>query len=367
MTPRPLLPLTLVVLLAGFAAHAATPLFAGSVSLDYRLVSGPTPPPSPSPFGITGLTVEAAQKVVVELGHGVGFTVKACGGCHGLEVDQAFGEVRVVDAFNVRVGRINVPFGEFNLRHDPVNFTTPSKPLPFAMGDMLEYGPLGFNLGIVPAPYVETGAEVFGTLSLGDTVNLDYSVYGVKGLTGSNDLDFALSRLWFDRNKLPAFGGRFTLSGDGWTFGASGTAGTYDVTDTRWYVMGGVDGYLRLGPVTLRAEGLFRRTDLDASAPGYPFQVVDPWILKAGWYAQADVTFGARVTLALRSDGIHRFGPPVPGSPLDPQASVLRQTAALMVRPHEHFAIKLDYELWSFVGTPFPTRHVGRLALVLGY
>ncbi len=31
------------------------------------------------------------------------------GGCHGIELDQAFGEVLYVDALNVRAGRINVP------------------------------------------------------------------------------------------------------------------------------------------------------------------------------------------------------------------------------------------------------------------
>jgi hypothetical protein len=154
-------------------------LLAGSASLDYRLVSGVAAPQNPSPLGITGLTFELAQKVVADVGHGVSFTVKACAGCHGLEVDQGFGELHVKRFVNVRAGRLNVPVGEFTVRHDPTNFATPSKPLPFAMGDMLQYDRSGFNLGILPAPYVDNGAEVFGSFSLGKTVTLDYSVAAV--------------------------------------------------------------------------------------------------------------------------------------------------------------------------------------------
>ena len=40
----------------------------------------------------------------------------------------------------------------------------PSKPLPYAMGDMLFYRPSELNLGVLPTPYVDNGVEVFGTL-----------------------------------------------------------------------------------------------------------------------------------------------------------------------------------------------------------
>lgn len=348
-----------------FASDAL--LFSGSASLDYRYISGPNPPTNPSLLGISALGLEVAAKAVVDVGHGVSFTVKACGGCHGVELDQAYGEANIVDAFNVRLGRINVPFGEFNLRHDPSNFSTPSKPLPYAMGDMLYYGPQGFNLGIVPAPYVENGLELFGTFSLGTHVQLDYSLYGAKGLAGSNDIDFVESRRYLDNNKVPAFGARLVLSGPEWALGVSGSAGTYDPADALWYVMAGVDLYGRIGPVKLRAEALGRRTDLDPAAVGYAYRLIDRFFLKAGWYAQLEWEAHPRFTLVLRSDGLHRFGMPLPGSDLSPTAGMYRQTAAVLGRLTENLALKVDYELWSFYGVAYEMRHVARAALVFGY
>jgi hypothetical protein len=348
-------------------AFAIDATFAGSASIDYRWVSGDVPPTNPSPLGINGLTLEVAQKVVAEVGHGISFSVKACAGCHGLEVDQAFAEAHVTSWFNVRAGRLNVPFGEFNVRHDPTNFSTPSKPLPYAMGDMLLYTRSGFNLGIVPAPYVDNGLEVFGSLTLGAVNQLDYALYVVKGLAGNNDFDFQLSRTFLDHNKTPAFGGRLVLTGPDWSVGASGSAGLYDPRDTLWYVMGGLEFYLRADPVTIRAEALFRRTELDPGA-SYAYQVVDPWFLKLGWYTQVDVQVARPVTLVLRSDGLWRAGLPLPEAVAqEPSAMVLRQTAAVLWRVEEHFAIKADYELWTFTGVAEPMRHLVRVGVVGGY
>jgi hypothetical protein len=358
----------LALLLVAAPAFAFDYLLSGSGALDYRYVSGPTPPANPSPLGINGMTFEVAQKVVVDVGNGVSFSVKACGGCHGLEVDQAYGELHVKRWFNLRAGRLNVPVGEFTLRHDPANFTTPSKPLPYAMGDMLNYTPAGFNLGIVPAPYVDNGAELFGSLALGKTHQLDYSLCVVKGLAGDNDLDFARSRNYVDNNRTPAFGGRLVLTGDDWAVGASGTAGTYDPKDSLWYLIGGLELYARFGPVILRAEAIGRRTALDRTATGYPFQLVDPWFLKVGWYLQLDFQVHRLVTIVARSDGLHRFGEPLPGSELtSTSAGVQRQTLAILVRANDNVAIKADYELWTFSGTDYPTRHLARVGLVLGY
>jgi hypothetical protein len=339
-----------------------------SASVDYRYISGDNPPTNPSVLGINGMGLEVAAKAVVDVGHGVSFTVKMCAGCHGIELDQAYGEVMVRDAFNVRAGRINVPFGEFTVRHDPTNFATPSKPLPYAMGDMLYYGPQAFDLGIVPAPYVDNGVEAFGTFALGAKAQLDWSLYVVKGLAGFNDLDFVTSRQYLDNNRLPAGGARLVLAGAEWALGASFSGGTYDPKDALKYLMAGVDFYARLGPVKFRAELLGRRTDLDPNAMGYPFQLIDTFFLKAGWYAELEWEAQSRLTFVLRTDGIHRFGEPIPGSVVNtPSAGVQRQTLALMFRITGNFALKADYELWTFAGVPLEMRHVARAAVVFGY
>lgn len=358
--------LLLLLTLVAVPALAFDATFSGSAAVDYRYISGNNPQTNPSPLGINGLTFEVAQKIVAEVGRGVSFSVKACAGCHGLEIDQGYGEVRLKPFFNVRAGRLNVQFGEFTQRHDPANFVTPSKPLPYAMGDMLQYGMQGFNLGIVPAPWVDNGVEVFGSLPVSNSINLDYSVYAIKGLVGDNDLDFARSRSYLDVNRTPGFGGRVVLTGDDWSFGGSFSAGTYDPKDKLWYTMAGVELYLRFGPVVIRAEGLGRRTDLDPTAP-YAYQVRDTFMLKAGWYVQADWAITDWVTVVLRSDGLHRWGLPLPGSDLSPSAGVLRQTAAVLFRVQDHLAIKADYELWTFSGVSYEMRHLGRIGLVAGY
>ncbi len=364
--------IVLGLLLAAATASAAEPSWtashltvSGSAALDYRFISGDNPPNNPSSLGINGLGLEAAVKAVAEVGHGVSFSAKVCGGCHGLEIDQAYGEALIHPKFNLRAGRINVPFGELNVRHDPVNFTTPSKPLPYAMGDMLFYGPTQYNLGVVPAPFVDNGVEVFGRFSFGAT-QLDYSVYAVEGLAGTNEIDWVQTRRLLDNNRTPAGGARLVLTGDDWAIGGSFTGGYYDNADKLGYLMGGIDLYLRRGPVTLRGEALARRTDIDPKVPGYPFQVIDPYVVKAGYYAQLDVQLHPRLIGVLRSDGLLRFGPPLPGSLLQPEANALRQTASVMVRINESFAFKAGYELWMFSGAPYTVRHVGRASLVVG-
>ncbi len=360
--------LALLVSLFSTLALAADPLtFGASASLDYRYISGPNPPVNPSALGINSLGLEVAAKAVVDIGHGTSFTIKACGGCHGIELDQAYGEVLYVDGLNVRAGRINVPFGEFNTRHDPANFVTPSKPLPYAMGDMLFYTSKGFNLGIVPTPFIDNGVEVFGTFSLGTKVQLDYSLYAGKGLAGTNDYDFASSRQYLDNNRTPSGGGRVVLAGGDWAVGGSFNAGAYDPKDSLLSMMGGFELYFRIGKVTFRGEGLLRRTDLDPNAVGYAYNVVDTYIEKFGWYAQLDFELHRKFILAVRSDGIHRFGLPLPGSDLSPSAGMQRQTLAGLFRITENFALKADYELWTFSGVNYQTRHVARLAIVFGY
>lgn len=359
--------LTLVLnLMVALPAAAFDVTFAGSASVDYRYVSGPTPEANPSILGINGLTVEVAQKIVAEVGHGVSFSVKACGGCHGLEVDQAYGEYRFRSFLNARAGRLNVPFGEFTVRHDPTNFTTPSKPLPYAMGDMLAYTRAGFNLGVVPAPWVDNGLELFGSLGFTDSTQLDYSVYVVKGFAGDNDLDFVRSRALVDNNKTPTFGGRLVLTTEDFALGVSGAAGTYDSKDALWLYLAGIDLYARVGDVTFRAELVGRRTDLDPKET-YAYQVIDTFMLKAGWTAQVDWQALHSLTLIARSDGLFRLGLPLPESQLSPTAAAIRETLALLWRFNEYFAVKADYELWSFIGANEPMRHVGRLAVVAGY
>jgi hypothetical protein len=355
--------------LVGARAEAVEVTLAGSVSLDHReAFSSAGRLSTPGTLGIDSTNLEIAQKVIVDITQNVSFTAKACAGCHGLEVDQAFAELHINDLLNLRVGRINVPIGEFNARHDPANYTAPSKPLPYAMGDMLRYNTNEFNLGVLPTPYSDNGLELFGGIAVGGGLQLDYTVYAVKGLVGQNDLDWVASRRFQDANRTPAVGVRVVGSKGDVSLGASFCAGYYDARDRLAYLIGGLEGYARLGNVVVRGEVIGRRTDFDQSLPGYLYEIVDPYFLKLGWYAQIDWELRDFITLIYRADGLHRLGMPLPGSVVDQvDASILRNTASVLLRSRSGFVFKLGYEYWLFQGVPFENEHVVRAALVFGY
>src|SRR5262252_655579 len=94
------------------ASLAADVTFAGSGALDYRAFT-PAGTESPSSIGINSMVLELSHKTVVEVSQRLGVTVKLCFGCHGIEVDQGYGELHLSDWLNLRVGRFNVPMGEF--------------------------------------------------------------------------------------------------------------------------------------------------------------------------------------------------------------------------------------------------------------
>src|SRR4051812_21820721 len=127
--------------------------FAGSVQGSYlyvRAKEGPT-----RKRALDGFVTEVSAKLAVDFNEHISTNVKMCFGCHGFEVGMAFVDLTVVDELRFRVGRFNPSFGEFALRHDPANHRTVDKPLPYDMGRMVRYN--DYNLGILPAPYVDNG------------------------------------------------------------------------------------------------------------------------------------------------------------------------------------------------------------------
>ena len=158
-------------------------------------------------------------------------------------------------------------FGDFPLRHDPANHRTSDKPLPYDMGRMLRMRE--YNMGVLPSPYVDQGAEINGTHWFGEVVQLDYAAYVVGGLRADQDdadLDWIQSRstYYVDNNSEPAVGGRIAMTLDVsdavmFTLGGSGMAGHADPKREQEYAIVGVDLYARLDVIDLRAEYLIRR------------------------------------------------------------------------------------------------------------
>src|SRR4029077_11319634 len=187
-----------------------------------------------------GFTLEANEKVSIDVSEHLSANVKVCFGCHGVEAVMAYADYRFADELNLRVGRFSPSFGSFNLRHDVANHKLSDKPLPYDMGRMLRMR--AWNLGVLPSPFPDTGLELNGTHWVGEDVQIDYALYAVQGFRSTADhpldIDFRQSHLFpyayfVDNNGFPTVGARTAITlklGDrsDITVGVSGMFGTYD-------------------------------------------------------------------------------------------------------------------------------------------
>jgi hypothetical protein len=277
---RVLVGAVLGVSLLGFGpdARGQGAVFTGSLDIDYR-----TNFASEQAKDMLGrLSPEIAFKVATDVSDHISFAGKVCYGCHGFEIDRAFLEVTPWEELSLRVGRMSVPFGEFNTRHDRANHKSASKPIPYMMGHMPHRSYSKFNMGIIPVPYVDNVVSLFGTVWPSDWMQIYYEGYVAAGMRGSNDIDFKAMRAAYfsDNNRDVARGGRAIL-----TFvdvpglpnafkdvsvGASVMNGAYDSNGELNYLAYGIDGTIRLGfnnsivsNAVLRGEWVVRKTDLD--------------------------------------------------------------------------------------------------------
>jgi hypothetical protein len=333
--------------------------FAGSIQTNYMWV--PTDADARRQ-AFDGFTNELSLKAAVDLDDHISANVKLCYGCHGVELDMAFVDLRVVDALSFRVGRFNPAFGDFPLRHDPANHRTADKPLPYDMGRMLRMRE--WNMGVIPSPYVDQGLEINGMHWFGRFLQLDYAAYVVSGLRSAPediDLDWMQSRstYYVDNNSEPAVGGRLALTFDlaafsVMTLGSSAMWGRADPDRDRSYVIVGLDAYLRLFDFELRGEYLVRRTEMAMDDPNERFRYgpvgdnYDDFFLKHGFYVEATAPLFERLELVGRFDGLRRKGNVLVTSPLRDGSEILRYTAGFNVIFDASVRLKVSAELWDF-------------------
>jgi hypothetical protein len=382
--------------------------FAGSVSLNYKLLVNQLEDPKlQRNLMMGGFNLNASVKAVVDVSPYLSATVKVCYGCHGLEAINMVAELTPHPAFNVRAGRFQPAFGDFYLRHDPTAHKTPDNPLPYDMGHMVHVSEWGN--GVLPAPYVDNGAEVYGTLRPADYLSLSYAAHVVSGLKGPQQStstvtpqDFAFRRSRFvtatdylvDNNRWPAFGGRVAVTFartasmsaavPDLTLGGSVIYSRYDDNDELAYLIYGFDAYMHLWRINLRAEVIRRQMDVDPRLLDYPegnttglkMMLTDPvQTNKDGFYVESDFPLGNYLEGVLRVDGMRRQGPRTartnpdeanlppaqrtyrPGSSasLDFDDWIMRYTVGLNVIPLTGAKLKLSYEYWRFKSTPEDT------------
>jgi hypothetical protein len=362
------------------AAKSQETNFAGSIQTNYMWV---TTDADARQRALDGFTNELSLKAAVDLSDHVSANVKLCYGCHGVELDMAFVDLRVVDALSFRVGRFNPSFGDFPLRHDPANHRTADKPLPYDMGRMLRMRE--WNMGVMPSPYVDHGLEINGTHWFGRLVQLDYAAYVVSGFRSGQDdvdLDWMLSRsvYYIDNNSQPAVGGRLAITMDLsafalMTIGASGMTGQSDPKRVRNYAIVGLDAYLRLSSFELRGEYLIRRTQIPIDVgPDSRYRYgpasdgvgdEDDFFLKDGFYVEATAPLLERLELVGRFDGLRRVGNVVVNSPLRYRSAILRYTAGVNVVFDASVRLKLSAELYDF--TDFKDEVTANLGLVAAF
>ncbi len=314
-----------------------------------------------------GFTTELSVKLAVDFDKHISTNVKLCFGCHGFEIDMAYVDLTVVDELRFRAGRFNPSFGEFPLRHDPANHRTVDKPLPYDMGRMVRLRE--WNLGVLPAPYVDNGLEIGGTHWFGYSFQLDYAAYAVGGLRGDNagtDVDFKLSRsgesYYVDNNSRPTGGGRVSMTLDlseaetTFTLGGSGMYGMYDPAAKLSYMIAGADFYARVKRFELRAEYLLRRTEMNLGEdPSSRFKFgpgrngkFDRYALKDGFYVEALFPVLPRMELVGRFDGLRRFGNVLSASELSKNSQVLRYTVGTDISVGFGVRVKFDVEYYDF-------------------
>lgn len=442
MTPRPrprrsllalpLLALALCILSAALwprPARAVDYNFAGSVSLNYKTLVNELDNSNARDqrtLMMPGFNVNAAVKAVVDVSPYLSASVKMCYGCHGLEIIGFVAELTSHRAFNVRVGRFQPSFGDFYMRHDPTIHKTPDNPLPYDMGHMVRLRE--WNMGVLPVPYSDNGAEAYGTLRFSDNLSLSYAAHVVSGWKGADtsaataapNQDFAYRRMRFvtandylvDNNRWPSFGGRAALTfarGRAMsaaipdiTLGGSAMYGTYDDEDRLRYLFLGADIYVHLWRINLRAEVLRRQMDIDPRQSQLEDGTVvgslnkngvgPPVYRKDGFYVESDFPLGRFLEGVLRWDGMRRSGakpsrtdpdrPPASytapaAAVLDQEDWILRYTVGLNVIPLTGVKIKLAYELWTFknvddpyrltAALPFHNEHMVHIAAVAGF
>jgi hypothetical protein len=364
-------PLSWALLTTGLLGAATTAAAASNLAVSGSFYVDGWALPS-SAKGTSGLTADGSLTVGVDINDDLSFGAKACIGCHGVELDHAGFDYQPRTWFNVQLGRLAVPFGEYANRVDPSGHKTASAPLIYDMGRMAYGDRADFNGPVVMLPYVDTGVLVYGQFFVGKAAQVWYGAYVVAGYKGVSDVDWMSLRSvpYTDNNRVPSTGGRVTMTltsepggllGD-LSLGASYTGGRFDKASRLRYDAAAVDLTIPIWKATLRGEAALRRTQLDPGASGYGWVPISNFFDKRGLYLELEHPATRWATAVYRYDRLERLGVPLPGSAaaMTPRSTLERATAGLMIRPTSALFLKLSYEYWMSDAHPaFHSGHVG--------
>jgi hypothetical protein len=281
----------------------------------------------------------------------VSANLRVCWGCHELELEEASFQWNPWSFLQVKAGRMAVNAGSYNSRHDFAVRRTISKPLTRIMGNMPRA--VEFNLGVLPAPYVDNGASVtvgFDT----EAVGMEFEAFVLTGLKGvGNDIDFVRSRQFRDTNGEPSLGGRVSLDVPFVSLNFSYMWGNYDPNSRRSYQFLSADARVRIGPVIIEGEFAFRETEYtDPESAGGENE-----FYKFGWWAQVTWQIIEPLYVVAAVDALHvtkiylsNFGP-TPNEAIavtDDNNRIVRMVGGVGYTPWGGIMLRVTGEFWDF-------------------
>jgi hypothetical protein len=328
----------------------------GSVMADESVVLPQSGPRDIDPeAGIIGQFTLGAS---ISLSRKLSIHATVCYGCHSLELDRAYGEYQFSDSLTFRLGRFAVPLGAFHDRYLPTNRDSPSQPLPYIMGMMPHERE--FNLGVMPAPLVDNGASLSGSIWPNEDLQLGAEIYVVRGLEGQTvDFDYISSRQFPDNNREPSAGGRATANWGPLAVGVSYLWGHYDPDRTLKYQVYGADIHLKVSEINIRAEFLHRNTDYFTGSVGSP----KGSFVKEGYSLEVDAPLTAlpelrffvmQDALSVRGIFLGSGGPTATPGPdtTDNRNYIFRVAVGAAYTPVPGFTFKVAAERWNFSDFP---------------
>lgn len=237
-----------------------------------------------------------------------------------VNIDQAWVRLSMSDAFNLKMGVYLVPFGQYNSQNR-------------AHQTLLVNTPLNVDFAF-PARWKDIGIQVEGQIN-----HFFYELYIGNGL--AEDQDLKVGQQFEDNNSDKGVGGRAGISaGQGFNVAYSHYRGKYDIENSRYLVLQGVDLNWVSGGLHILHE--YTRGQLenpgelsDGNVEGYFVQVALEmdrfWpVASYQWVKYRDVFHGPGF-----------IGPDIPGEGISTEKT--RWTLGIVYFPAPSFLCKLEY------------------------
>ncbi|MHC4548779.1 MAG: hypothetical protein ACYTEZ_08365 [Planctomycetota bacterium] len=269
------------------------------------------------------------------------------------------------DLLQLNVGRIVVPFGQFNPRSFPDTFDTLSRPLLYLGDADIFQTPENSPSAVFRTIYSDTGIVASGNWWR-EGNQLYYAVFVTNGLVGTTDLGSGAS--FRDNNDNKQLGARVTYTLASWWerarlgFGLSWMTGKYDDANRLSYRMYGADVVLVIdrlfrggeGSITVRGEYVYAPREILVPTVGDPTLFLNSENRTQGAYLLVETRIDARWMVYIEGDWLAQKAPLLSGGAVDPANAALvhsrvrRISVGLVYKFSLGIVWKVEYAYWGF-------------------